>query len=128
MEEQDREPAEKLVRHVIDMDGMTHGPDGAVADCVCRADCSFDSLMETNRRLNRRCQEAESTLAIVQRSVGSSSNMMAKESRRARTYANKLREIYRYHQRIEQDHRKCWNCRIRWWVRHQIWNRWFAIR
>ena len=86
-------------------------------------------LEETNRRLNRRCQQAESELNTLRHDLSAATKVLQTESVRAHVYADRIRRICQHHEVLDRKPWiKCWFCRLRRWVRFQIWNRMFAIK
>lgn len=87
---------------------------------------SRESLIETNRRLNRRCQALESEVNRLRRDVGAAINEMRDNSRTANRYASRLRTLAKHHENVRHPwYPKCWVCRFRRWRRARIWNRYF---
>ena len=80
-------------------------------------------LLQTVQRLNRRCQEAESKLERFEATYGTSMRCFQFESKRASRYANQLREIYQRH-RVADRCFGCWFCRLKWRVKRFVWKIW----
>ena len=101
------------------------------ASCLSRCSVSFAELVETNRRLNRRCQEVESELATVRRELyglPAIVKQLQHDTFRANRYAGTLRDMCRHKSRLEKDYVHCWSCKLRRYIRWKIWNRWFAMK
>jgi hypothetical protein len=98
---------------------------------ACGCSASFAELVETNRRLNRRCQAVESELATVRRELyglPAIVKQLQHDTFRANRYAGTLRDMYRHKAKLEKDWVHCWWCKLRRYVRWKIWNRWFAMK
>lgn len=54
----------------------------------------LEQSRETNRRLNRRCQELEKTIASMTHEYLTTSRIAANHARRAKRYADMLRDMY----------------------------------
>lgn len=95
------------------------------------SNCSLsrDELIETNQRLNRRCQKVEAELSRTRKGVGAAINAMKDNAFVANRYASKLRELATHHGNIKYPYfSKCWVCRFRRWRRAKIWNRLFPLK
>ena len=100
----------------------------AVADAG-HCSLSREQLISANRRLNRRCQKAESDLLRLQANLQGAINVMREEGYRVNKATSRLREIYTYHENQPRRYWvKCWCCRFRRWWRRKLWDRYFAIK
>lgn len=89
---------------------------------------SYRELLETNQRLNRKNQQLEHEIRVLEKSLPAAVNRLRVESTRAASYANQLREIYRHRHATGKYWIKCWCCRFRHFIRDTVWNVWFAIK
>jgi len=80
-------------------------------------------LVATNRRLNRRCQLLESAATALPKKLNSAIQSLSFEGFRAAAYANKLREIYQRHNQVYRCY-GCWWCKLKWRVKHALWRIW----
>lgn len=83
----------------------------------------YGRLVHTNRALNRRCQELESVIANQPVKLDKTLRTLEGESHRAHRYANDLRDIYRNHSKLFRCY-GCWWCKLRWRVRRWLWRTW----
>lgn len=85
-------------------------------------------LIETNRRLNRRCQKAESDLLLLESKLSGALRTIKDETHRVNRYTAELRSIYQHHKKLERYYINCWWCKIRRFIRWSVWNKFFAIK
>lgn len=96
---------------------------------IRRLQSQLDETRAANRRLNRRCQQAESELNTLRHDLSAATKVLQMEAVRAHVYADRIRRICQHHEVLDRmPWIKCWCCRLRRWVRFQIWNRMFAIK
>lgn len=90
-----------------------------------------EQLIETNKRLNRRCQKLEHDLSTLQNdlSLNTTIKKLQIETRRAWQYSNYLRDIYWNHKKINRiGFSTCWWCWIKLYIKYKIWNNLFLIK
>lgn len=90
-----------------------------------------EQLIETNKRLNRRCQKLEHDMLTLQNdlSLNTTIKKLQIETRRAWQYSNHLRDIYLSHRYSVRDcYRTCWWCWFRTYVRFKAWQYFFSIK
>lgn len=78
--------------------------------------CDRWHWLVTNQRLNRRCQELEHEVAVLHRHWDTGLKVIGHETFRANRYAGYLRDIYMHHRNLSRCY-GCWWCKFKWRIR-----------